>query len=67
MTPAGHVGTDTSNWRGTLAKKGRWDAAVKELETLHQADPNAIEVTLELGEILCRAGKSEAALKLVPA
>ena len=49
----------------TLAKKGRWDAAVKELETLHQADPNAVEVALELGEILCRAGQNEAALKLV--
>lgn len=49
----------------TLAKKGRWDAAVKELETLHQADPNAVEVILELGEILCRAGQNEAALKLV--
>lgn len=48
-----------------LAKKGRWDAAVKELETLHRVDPNAVDVTLELGEILCRAGKNEAALKLV--
>jgi hypothetical protein len=47
----------------TLAKKGRWDAALKELETLRQADPNAVDVALERGEVLCRAGRNEAALK----
>jgi tetratricopeptide (TPR) repeat protein len=49
----------------TLARKGRWDAAIKELERLRQSDPNAVDVALELGEVLCRAGRNEAALKTV--
>jgi len=48
----------------TLARKGRWDSAIKELERLRQSDPNAVDVALELGEVLCRAGKNEAALKM---
>jgi tetratricopeptide (TPR) repeat protein len=47
-----------------LAKKGRWEAAMQELEKLRQTDPNAIDVALELGEVLCRTGKNEAALTL---
>lgn len=49
----------------TLAKKGRFDSAIKELEKLRQLDPNAVDAALELGEVLCRAGKNEAALKTV--
>ncbi len=49
----------------TLAKKGRFDSAIKELEKVRQLDPNAIDAALELGEVLCRAGKNEAALKAV--
>ncbi|OHB65419.1 MAG: hypothetical protein A2Y77_08825 [Planctomycetes bacterium RBG_13_62_9] len=48
----------------TLARKGRWELAIQELEKLRQADPNAVDVALELGEVLCRAGKNEAAVKL---
>jgi Tfp pilus assembly protein PilF len=48
----------------TLARKGRFDSAMKELEKLRQLDPNAADVALELGEVLCRAGKNEAALKV---
>jgi tetratricopeptide (TPR) repeat protein len=48
----------------TLAKKGRLELAIQELEKLRQLDPNAVDAALELGEVLCRAGKNEAALKL---
>jgi len=48
----------------TLAQTGRCEAAVRELETLRTLDPNAVEVALELGEVLCMAGKNEAALKV---
>jgi tetratricopeptide (TPR) repeat protein len=34
---------------------------------LRQLDPNAVEVDLELAEVLCRSGKNEAALKMVAA
>jgi Flp pilus assembly protein TadD len=48
----------------TLARKGRWELAVQELEKLRQLDPNAVDVALELAEVLCRAGRNEAALKV---
>ena len=48
----------------TLARKGRLEAALVELEKMHRLEPNAVEVALELAEVLCRAGKNEAALKL---
>ncbi len=51
----------------TLARKGRLDLATKELERLRQLDPNAVDVDLELAEVLCRAGKNEAALQAVAA
>ena len=49
----------------TLARKGRLESAVQELEKLRQTDPNAVDVAFELGEVLCRAGKNEAALKMM--
>jgi cytochrome c-type biogenesis protein CcmH/NrfG len=48
-----------------LAKKARWESAIGELEKARELDPNAVDVALELGEILCRIGKNEAALKTV--
>jgi len=48
-----------------LAKKGRLDSAMAELEKARELDPNAVDVALELGEVLCQAGKNEAALKTV--
>lgn len=48
-----------------LAAKGRLELAVRQLQKVHAAEPNAVEITLEFGELLCRAGKSEAALNLV--
>ncbi len=48
----------------TLARKGRLESAIRELEKVRELDPNAVDVALELGEVLCRAGKNEAALKV---
>ncbi|MCL5280207.1 MAG: tetratricopeptide repeat protein [Planctomycetes bacterium] len=48
-----------------LAKKARWESALGELEKARALDPNAADVALELGEILCRTGKNEAALTTV--
>ena len=48
-----------------LARKGRWEPAVGELEKARELDPNAVDVALELGEVLCLAGKNEEALKTV--
>jgi len=49
----------------TLAKKRRLEAAMSELERARQLDPNAVDVALDFGELLCRAGKNEAALKMM--
>jgi len=46
-----------------LARKGRLESAIAELEKVRELEPNAVDVALELGEVLCRAGKNEAALK----
>ncbi len=48
----------------TLARKGRLESAIRELQKVRQLDPNAVDVAFELGEFLCRAGKNEAALKV---
>ena len=48
-----------------LAKKGKLEAAIKEMRALHELDPNSVDVALELGEYLCRAGRNEAALEVV--
>jgi Tfp pilus assembly protein PilF len=48
----------------TLARKGRLESAIRELQRVRQLDPNATDVAFELGEFLCRAGKNEAALKV---
>lgn len=46
------------------ARKGRPELAIEELEKLRRLDPNTVEIALELGEVLCRAGRNEEALKL---
>ena len=47
-----------------LAQKGRLEPALQELEKLHRLDPNAVDVALEFGEVLCRTGRNAEALKL---
>jgi Flp pilus assembly protein TadD len=48
----------------SLAKRGRVDLAISEFKKARALDPNAVDVILELGELLCRAGENEAALKV---
>lgn len=48
-----------------LKKKGRYDSAIAEIRKAQALDPDSIEPALELGEILCRAGKSKEALDAV--
>ncbi len=45
-----------------LEDKGRFDAAIAEVRKAQAMEPNSPELTLELGELLCRAGKSKEAL-----
>jgi Tfp pilus assembly protein PilF/peroxiredoxin len=47
-----------------LEKKGRVDSAISELHKAAQFDPNSIKPSLELGELLCRAGRNKDALNL---
>jgi Flp pilus assembly protein TadD len=48
-----------------LEGKGWLDSAIAEVRKAQAIDPNSVESALELGEILCRAGKAEAALEAV--
>lgn len=47
----------------SLAKRGRLELAIDEFKKAQSLDPNAVDVVLELGELLCRTGQNEAALK----
>jgi len=46
----------------SLAKRGRLELAIAEFQKARALDPNVVEVVLELGELLCRAGENQAAL-----
>ncbi len=48
----------------SLAKRGRLELAIAEFKKAQALDPNAVDVVLELGELLCQTGQNEAALKL---
>ncbi|MFB0552795.1 MAG: tetratricopeptide repeat protein [Phycisphaerae bacterium] len=48
-----------------LQAKGRIESAINEVRKAEELDPNSVEAALELGELFCRAGKNEAALKIV--
>ncbi|MFQ6034364.1 MAG: tetratricopeptide repeat protein [Sedimentisphaerales bacterium] len=45
-----------------LKQKGRLESAIAEVKKAKSLDPNSVEVALELGELLCEANKSKAAL-----
>ena len=49
----------------SLAKRGRLNLAIDEFKKAQALDPNAVEPVFELGELLCRNGQNEAALKIV--
>ncbi len=48
-----------------LQKKGRLESAITELRKAMVMDPNSVDILLELGELLCTAGRSQEALELV--
>ncbi len=48
-----------------LSKKGRVISAIEQAQMAYEIDPNFLEVALELGELLCRAGQTQKAIKLV--
>jgi tetratricopeptide (TPR) repeat protein len=48
-----------------LLEKGRFESAIAEVRKAKGLDPNSVEATLELGELLCRVNKAEAALSAI--
>jgi len=46
-------------------EKGRIDSAIAETQKAVDLDPNSIETILELGTLLCRAGRSKEALSVI--
>ncbi len=48
-----------------LQAKGRIESAINEVRKAEELDPNSVEAALELGELFCRVGKNEEALKIV--
>jgi len=51
----------------SLARKGRVNSAIEQAKIAYEIDPNSSDVALELGELLCRAGQAQKAIKLVSA
>ena len=51
----------------SLAGKGRVISAIEQAKMAYEIDPNSSDVALELGELLCRAGQAQKAIKLVSA
>ncbi len=49
----------------SLARKSRVESAIEQAQIAYQIDPNLPEVALELGELLCRAGRAQEAVKLI--
>lgn len=48
-----------------LWQKGRSKSAISALRKAIEMDPNSVETKFELGELFCKAGRSQAALDLV--
>jgi tetratricopeptide (TPR) repeat protein len=48
-----------------LEGKGRFDSAIAEVRRAQAIEPNSVAPALELGELLCRAGKGKEALDAV--
>ena len=48
-----------------LWQKGRLESAISEIRKAKELDPNSVEVALELGELLCRANQTKAALDVI--
>lgn len=48
-----------------LQQKGELESAIQQVNKAKELDPNSMEVALQMGELLCRAGKSKAAVEVV--
>jgi len=48
-----------------LARKDKISSAIEQAQMAYEIDPNSPKVALELGELLCRAGQAQKAIKLV--
>ena len=50
-----------------LSGKNKISSAIEQAQMAYEIDPNSPKVALELGELLCRAGQAQKAIKLVSA
>ncbi|TKJ32756.1 MAG: hypothetical protein CEE38_22595 [Planctomycetes bacterium B3_Pla] len=48
-----------------LSRKSKVSSAIEQAQIAYEIDPNSPEVALDLGELLCRAGQAQKAIKLV--
>ena len=48
-----------------LSRKSKVSLAIEQAQMAYEIDPNSPEVALDLGELLCRAGQVQKAIKLV--
>jgi tetratricopeptide (TPR) repeat protein len=48
-----------------LSRKSNVSSAIEQAQIAYEIDPNSAEVALDLGELLCRAGHAQKAIKLV--
>jgi tetratricopeptide (TPR) repeat protein len=48
-----------------LSSKSKVSSAIEQAQMAYKIDPNSPEVVLDLGELLCRAGQAQKAIKLV--
>jgi tetratricopeptide (TPR) repeat protein len=48
-----------------LSSKSKVNLAIEQAQMAYKIDPNSPEVVLDLGELLCRAGQAQKAIKLV--
>jgi len=47
-----------------LEQKGRLESAIAEIQKARELNPESTEAALELGELFCRAGRNDTALKI---
>jgi tetratricopeptide (TPR) repeat protein len=48
-----------------LSRKGRVSSALEQAQMAYEIDPNSAEVAMELGNLLCQAGRAREAINLV--
>lgn len=48
-----------------LSRKSKVSLAIEQAQMAYEIDPNSLEAALDLGELLCRAGQAQKAIKLV--